>query len=235
MDDAATPSTRRLDLLASPDQLLVACRAVVLAEALLGDPFESEGNHWLRRIAEDEWMCSVDNGNGDEARYWFGPEGAVLRGFDHECVMSPWVNKDNKRWPGLEDGFPPPLRRAPSIVKRDVGECVTFVIWRTHDADHWSIGPVEFPPAGPRHADPDGSEHLLGPVSGIDPAHKFLQTMHGVDVPREAIAALFAELPLNHPDLTTLVADVDPATVVDTAERLGYPTTGPVGRLRSVP
>jgi hypothetical protein len=218
-DVGPSPSTRRLDLLARPGDLLVACRALSLAEAAFNPHIPSRW-HTLDGVHTDEWVCRVSDGCGDEAVMWFSPTGAVIRGFGHESDMSPWAQEPMRTWPGLEDGMPGELRRAPTIMIGDV-ESVTFCIWWAGGASQWSIGPVEMP--GGTNADADGSEYLLCPTSSVSQAHRFLAEAYDPDISEDLVAALFAQAPLDQELLEQLAVCQDAQVIEAEAARLRYP------------
>lgn len=191
-DHTEGPSTRRLDLLPTADRLLQACRALAVAEAALNrDPVTRL--HTVTSTGADEWLCRVSDGSGNEALLWFGSDGAVIRGFDHESEMSPWARDPADLWPGLDEGFPPPLRRAPTIRVAGI-ESITFLIWRSASDRQWSIGRIDLPVAF--NADPDGSEFLLRPVSQPAEGHQFLEEYYEREVSRAAVDKLFQSAPL---------------------------------------
>jgi hypothetical protein len=215
------PSTAHLDRLAEPADLLAACRALSLAEASLNANAASRW-HTLERVGADAWVCRIDDGSGNQAVMSFSPPGAVIRGFDHESPLSPWAREPMQLWPGLEDGLPEALRRTPTIMIGDI-ESVTFCIWWARGAGQWSVGTVE-PPRGD-YADPDGSEYLLRPTSGVEEAHRFLTEYYELDLSGEMVSELFSEAPLDGGLLGQLAVRRSASDVQAEAARLSYPLT----------
>lgn len=217
-DHVEGPSTRRLDLLPTADRLLQACRALAIAEAGLNHNPVTRW-HTVTSTEADEWICRVSDGSGNEALLWFGSVGAVIRGFGHESEMSPWAHPADL-WPGLDEGFPPELRRAPTIRVAGV-ESVTFLIWRSAGDQQWSIGPIELPVAF--GADPDGSEFLLRPISQPVEGHQFLEEYYERKVPRAAVDKLFQSAPLTIELFEELGAVRSLDDLVAEARVIGYP------------
>lgn len=98
---------------------------------------------------------AIDNGSGDTLFGAFAAEGAILKGFDHESVVSPLSRGDMSNWPGLFEGLPDTLARFLEDPAMDV-ENSTFCCWWTLSAPVWAQGPVSFP-----NDEDDGSEYLL--------------------------------------------------------------------------
>lgn len=70
---------------------------------------------WLRvHRYEPNWTanCSlgiIDNGAGDDLYIVFAPEGAIIKGFDHESPLSPHAGEEYGIWPGVYEETPPEL------------------------------------------------------------------------------------------------------------------------------
>lgn len=216
-----SPSTGRLDLVASPEALLSACRALSVIEAAWEDDPRVRWHVIEAGETDGDWVCRVSDGSGNEGLWWFGPEGTVLRGFDHESEMSPWAQEPMGLWPGLEDGLPDELRRAPALILAGV-ESVTFLIWRAASATGWSIGPVEIPEG--LNADPDGSQYLLLPTSSPAEMTAFLGEYYERDVPSGVVDQLLAGTPLDDRLFDLIESDRNYADVIAEAHRIGYPT-----------
>ncbi|GAA0133987.1 hypothetical protein YSY43_08270 [Paenibacillus sp. YSY-4.3] len=118
---------------------------------------------WLRRYRfYPRWkgevtLASISNGAGDDLYIVFAPEGTLIKGFDHESVISPYVNDDGEVWPGIYEGVPASLLNClddESLCKEDV----TFCLWREQGDRVWKCGVSE--PQGLN----DGSDFLLGMI-----------------------------------------------------------------------
>lgn len=216
MEQGDGPSTRRLELIPPPDQLLVRCRAIALLEAGLSQNPQSRWHTFSR--SETGGTCRVSDGSGNEALYWFDGDSAVIRGFDHESPISPWAQEPMGIYPGVHDHVPPSVERAPTIVVADV-ESVTFCTWWSDG--RWQCGPVEFPPSV--HADPDGSEYLLQPISSAESARSFLVDYYETDVPLDAVSSVFSAVPLDERLAEAIALRSSVGQVIAAASEIGYP------------
>jgi hypothetical protein len=190
-------------------------RSLAVLDAILSpvweDRYYSFNAHW----APGELMASMRNGQGDQ---WFAAinaSGVILFGLDHE---SPMYQPDNP-WPGVLDGIPPEFaafRDEPAFDTRHT----TFCLWRRAAAPAWERGPVQFPPGD----DPDGSADLLRHLDGRPETYvTFAAEYYEVDVPLDAVAAIYRHEPLTD----ALVARLNPTIGVrdlasDLAE-IGFP------------
>ncbi|MGZ9583058.1 hypothetical protein [Paenibacillus marinisediminis] len=119
---------------------------------------------WLRYHSFDhEWdkgvcMAKIDNGAGDHLIILFSDEGTIIKGFDHESLLSPYAQDELRIWPGIYDNVPNellPLLEHEGIEK----EAVTFCMWRRNSDSSWQKGEVKMP----KEAD-DGSHFLIGAI-----------------------------------------------------------------------
>ncbi|WP_248925844.1 hypothetical protein [Paenibacillus hamazuiensis] len=119
---------------------------------------------WLRyHSVVQEWnkgvcMAKINNGAGDHVIILFSAEGTIIKGFDHESILSPYAQDEHKVWPGIYDNVPIeilPLLEHEGIEK----EAVTFCIWRKNSDSSWQQGKVKMP----RGAN-DGSDFLIGAI-----------------------------------------------------------------------
>ena len=134
--------------------------------------------------SKSERMASMRSGSGDEYFLVFSPNGAILKGFDHDAPMSPWASDPVALWPGVLDHVPETFASFLSEPAFSMGDC-TFCIWRERGDQRWRCGPVVFPEG----ADPDGSGGLLWMFDGrpetyVDFASEYFEKTVEVDVVR---------------------------------------------------
>jgi hypothetical protein len=185
----------------------------------LNDNFVTRWHTVVSNEAQER-ICRVSDGSGNGALIWFGPDGTVIRGFDHESEMSPWVHDLSQLRPGLDEGFPPALRPAPTIEIAGI-ESVTFLIWRSAEDRQWSIGSIELPVGV--SVDPDGSEYLLRAISQPAEGHRFLEEYYERKVSQAAVEQLFQTAPLTDELLEQLGAVRRLDDVFADALVIGYP------------
>ena len=218
MSDAII-SSRVRKRIPAPKRLRELLRSLAMLDALLEPQAEHRYFSYDPSWGPGEAMGSMRDGQGD----WFAvcfpsTGGAVLRGFGHESVMSPFRGRGGEQWPGLFDGLP---ARYDWALDADgfVADEVTFCLW--YDVDSWRIGDVKFPRGV---TDPDGSASLLTlfddmPASYVDWARDYYEC----ELELEAVDAIYATTPLS----AEIVAAVAPETNVRAARRaareLGYP------------
>ncbi|GAB2807658.1 hypothetical protein GCM10022221_01160 [Actinocorallia aurea] len=195
-------------------------RSAVLAvlEGVLSEryPRHSFDAAWREGVA----LAWMENGAGDEYSIVFAPEGAFVRGFDHESEMSPYGNGSFALWPGLLDGLPPalaPWAADPWFVEDDV-LCATLCVWRAAGSDAWSAGPVDPPEGG------DGAGFLFRGLLDFSPESyaSWAADVHGTAPDLEAVRAVFDGSPLT-PSLAARLNPVyDPALLPALLARTGH-------------
>jgi hypothetical protein len=211
------PSTRHPERLPSPAALLKLTRALSVLDEIFWPQWD-ERFYSFDRERDGTCLARMRNGEGDLWYLVFIPSGgAVLRGFDHNSVMSPYRHKDERLWPGLFDGMPrslQPWRNAADIEPNEV----TFVMWHLPRA-RWQTGPVKLPPG----KDPDGSEGLLEQLDG-DPASyiRLVRARLGRAVDLDAVRAVYSGA-LDARVIQKLNPQADTAAILKSAREMGFP------------
>lgn len=137
-------------------------KEILLSQAVLDIMMNDEEDAWLRLTSfyknyfDDVDMAKVDNRAGDHVCFLFSKYGTIIKGFDHESVLSPYANDAGEIAKGIYDLVPPELMKLleDESVERDD---VTFCIWRSQTDSLWRKGQVVLP----EDAD-DGEGFLLG-------------------------------------------------------------------------
>ncbi|MFE5143268.1 hypothetical protein ACFRDV_37430 [Streptomyces fagopyri] len=209
------------------DTLKDLCRSMAMAEAILnpdGECIYSYSAQW----SEAEEAASMRNGSGDEYDIVFAPEGAYIRGFDHESPLSPYHHEDVPQpWPGVLDSVPEVFRRhvgEPAFTDEDGCPVVTACLWRETNAPSWQTGRITFPEG---HPDPDGSHWLFELL--LDPSPEafrtFAEDYYEVSVEVEAVRHIYDLRPLGQRHVVALNPSVGAETVIAAAKAIGYPLT----------
>jgi hypothetical protein len=206
-------------------QMQQQLRRLTMLDAILAPEFRAFEYHpaW----GKGEELGAFKNGSGDFFFAWFAPAGAVLRGFDHESVMSPFQKDPPVIWPGLFDGLPAALAYANEEVAFALDE-VTFCMWSNKASKGaWCEGTARRP-AG---KDPDGARSLLG---CFQKDHRAWATeYYGEELDAGALARVWQERePIDRATLEALNPEHDLATVREEAKALGWKTSGLGGRAR---
>ena len=163
-------------------------------------------------------LASMEDGMGNDYCITFSEIGTVVRGFDHECSISPWSSEGGALAPGLLDGFPAQLRPVVGerAFRRARGRTVdlTFCAWQLAGADHWSVGSLD---------EEGGASYLFEQVLDGTAAgyRRFAYLYLGEDPGIEVVRTFFGL----SPDDAALVASLDDrADVLRALGQLGYPT-----------
>lgn len=214
------PSPAVLRSLPDPELMKARLRTFTMLDAIVAPDLRSFEWHpkWGRR----ESMGAFKDGEGNAFFAWFSPRGAVVRGFDHESVMSPFRRDPPAAWPGLWEGLPAALAyaaREPAFVPEEI----TFAAWNVGRG--WVCGPVKPPPrsaAGGRGGvDADGAKDLLG-CFAKDFA-RWAAGYYGAPLDRAALARVWwGKEPIDRATAAALNPDYDAATIVEEAALTGY-------------
>jgi hypothetical protein len=217
------PSTRSLNDLPSIEELIRLSKAIAMLDAILSSQWEYRYYSFNAKWGPGELMASMRNGSGDEYFILFDKHGAAIKGFDHECVMSPWNFDPPVIWQGMYDSVPADFSsflNEPAFSMADV----TFCIWRRFGDTAWHCGVSEFPEAD----DPDGSESMLELFDG-DPKtyQEFARDYYQLDITPGAIAQIYDHKPLTDDLVRALNGDLTVASVAAEAKEIGYPHDAP--------
>jgi hypothetical protein len=213
-------STRRLDALPDISGLRRLTRSLAMLDAILSPEWESRyysfDSHW----GPGELMASMRNGQGDGWFALFTGAGVVIIGLDHEAPMF----RPGDPWPGVVDSLPADLAPAVDEPAFDARNC-TFCLWRRTGGAGWEHGPVEFPDGD----DADGSALLLGILDGRPESYRaFAADYYEVDLPLDAVAAVYAHDPLTPALIARLNADASIDMLGEDVAEIGYPDPGGV-------
>jgi hypothetical protein len=214
-----SPSTRTLDDLPSIDDLIRLSKGLAMLDAILSPEWEYRYYSFNSKWLSGEMMASMRDGSGDGYFILFDKNGAAIKGFAHEAIMSPWNTESDEIWPGMYDSVPDQFSsflNEPAFSMADV----TFCIWRRYLDAAWQCGVNEFPEGD----DPDGSEEMLKILDG-DPAtyQEFARDYYEVEIPLAAIEHVYANLPLNERVIRSLNAELSYTDVEPDINEIAYP------------
>jgi len=216
-------STRDLSEMPDIDSLQRLTQSIAMLDAIISPEWDhryfSFNTKWDQ--SRDERMASMRNGSGDEYFVLFTPQGAILKGFDHESPMSPWTREPVEVWPGVLDHVPEEFAHfltEPAFNMQDASFCV----WRTHRDDGWRRGPV----ASPSDGDPDGSENLMWMLDRRPETYaQFALDYFERTLSVALIRTVYEWNPLTPAIASEINPDVIWGDVLRDAEEIGYPTT----------
>jgi hypothetical protein len=215
-----TISTRDLSQLPDPTTLEKRTKSLAMLDAIMSPEWDyryfSFNAHWDAKTGDR--MASMRNGSGDEYFLLFTAHGAILKGFDHESVMSPWIRANKSVWVGVLDHVPDEFASfltEPAFSMKDT----TFCVWRKLGDSAWHVGPISFPEG----KDPDGSEKLLWALDGSSETYlDFARDYFELSPDLKGIESVFQHQPLTRELVAKLNSDKDFSECMRDAEEIGY-------------
>lgn len=213
------PSTRCLNDLPSLDELVRLSKAFAMLDAILSPEWDSRYYSFNAHWGAGEMMGSMRNGSGDEYFILFNKQGAAIKGFDHEAIMSPWGANPPTIWPGMYDSVPDYFSSFLSEEAFAMDQ-VTYCFWRSYDDKAWQCGISKFPVGN----DPDGSEWMLNIFSGEPVIYQqFAKDYYEVDLELAVVQQIYEHTPLTDEIVKVLNGDLDVIGVKNCAIEIGYP------------
>lgn len=152
---------KRLATIPDVEPLKKLCQSLALLDAIMSPEWEYRYYSFNSKWAEGEMMASMRNGSGDEYFVLFNSQGAIMKGFAHESLMSPWSSVSEQVWPGVLDQVPAEFEEFLDEPAFSMAE-TTFCAWRRNGDPAWQTGEIEYP----GEDDPDGSDDLLFILDG---------------------------------------------------------------------
>jgi len=209
---------KRLKTLPGIDQLKSLCQSLAMLDAIISPDWEYRYYSFDSKWGINEMMASMRNGQGDDFFILFNNDGAIIKGFDHESLMSPYSNEPRRVWPGVLDEVPDVFRGflpEPAFAVEDT----TFCLWLRTEYPCWSTGNIAYPEG----ADPDGSDHLLFIFDGKPETYrKFAEEYYESSIPLSAVEYIYNHQPLTDEIIASLNSDVSFANLKDDIENIGY-------------
>lgn len=210
-----------LKALPYPDLLKRRLRTFAMYDAIAAPEFRSFEFHpqWGPGPSQ---MGVFKDGEGNAFYAWFSSKGAVLTGFDHDSIMSPFRHDPPVVWPGIFDGLPPSLgyvheKEAP------LPEEITFALWATGREGTWRSSAVTLP----KGKDADGAQRLLACFgTSFEPWRK----EYYVTPRSDALRVLWNDEPITREVALALNPEADLRAVREEAKLLGWKTSGLEGK-----
>ncbi|KQO17851.1 hypothetical protein [Paenibacillus sp. Leaf72] len=177
---------------------------------------------WLRvhrydsSWSDDETMGSLNNGAGDVVFVVFAPEGAIIKGFDHESPYSPHAQEEYGTWPGIYDEVPEALLHRIQDVAFTY-EDVTFCIWWENGNSAWHISEYEQPGGWE-----DGADFLLGYLCDSPESYQeWAQGYFEEELDLAAVRAVFEGAEITKELIASLNPERDAEEALEELEALG--------------
>ncbi len=163
-------------------------------------------------------MASMRDGCGNDYFILFNSAGAIIKGFDHESVMSPYANEPKKVWKGVFNNVPSEFEEFLSEPAFNI-EDTTFCVWRKYTDTSWQIGEVDYP----SNENPDGLEELLFALDGNPETYKsFAYEYYEMEIPISSIKSIYQHKLLTAELVKTLNENISVGALRKDIEEIGY-------------
>ncbi len=211
-------SARDLSQLGEIEQIKELMQSLAVVDAINADKWENRYYSFDNSWGIDTQLGSMRNGSGDEFFALFSPLGAIIKGFAHESVMSPYSTDPPSIWPGIVTNVPKELSKIitePAFSPSDT----TFCIWCLRHDKSWKCGQIIFPEG----KDPDGSEELLSILDRNPRTYKeWAENYYERQISLDAITKIYN----HHPITESLVCEINPKAsireIIKEAITVGY-------------
>lgn len=198
-------------------------QSLAMLDAILSPTWEHRYYSFNSKWNEGEMTASMRNGSGDDYFILFDSHGAIMKGFDHESVMSAWTTEDEKLWPGVLDEVPDEFQSFLSEPAFSIQES-TFCIWRRYIDSSWQVGRIDYPDED----DPDGSEYMLSILDGRPSTYKeFAESYYEKPLDLDAIEQIYRHVPLTNEIVARLNDEITLESLTADIEEISY--SKPVG------
>jgi hypothetical protein len=211
-------SPKRLISLPDIESLRRISQSLAVLDAILSPEWESRYYSFNSKWSKGEMMASIRNGSGDEYFILFNPCGAIIKGFAHEALMSPYATKSSIPWAGVLDSVPNEFKGFLSEPAFSIGS-TTFCVWRKYTDSSWQVGNIDYPLGD----DPDGSEDLLSILDEQPSTYKdFAEHYYERQVVLFAVEHIYQHKALTSEIVAALNSDVSLDKLKLDVEEIGY-------------
>jgi hypothetical protein len=214
-----TLSTTNLEQMPDVETFRRISKSIAMLDAILCPRWDFRYFSFNARWAGDGTeMASMRDGGGNEYFAIVRGDTAILKGFDHESEMTPYIFDPPKVWPGVLDEVPASFSdfvSEPAFSPADT----TFCIWNVGLGNGWELGRIARP-----DNEEDGSESLLWMFDGGPNTYRqFAQDYFEVDVELSLIEHIFALRPLSEELLRSINPETTLASLSKDIAQIDYP------------
>jgi hypothetical protein len=208
------------DRLVAPTDLERISRAVAALDVVLMPERFDRLFAYQPDWTDSRRLATMDNGSGDQYQIVFEDGATVVRVFDHESELSPWMNPNGELADGLLDGLPDSLRPAieePSFRVVDSPPIeLTFCAWWTTGTSTWGAG---------TNASDGGASELMEVVLDATPVGYVRCTGDYLErkIASDEVAAFYELRPATAFSLRALNPSVDVKSALTELGEMGYP------------
>jgi hypothetical protein len=212
-------STRNLSALPTIEQLIQLTKSLATLDAVIERNWQWRYYSFNSRWDENEQLASMRNGEGDAWFCVFGPQGAFLKGFDHECIMARRINDTGTIWPEVLSEVPKEFEafaKEPAFSMQET----TFSIWRGVQDHQWRKGRIEYPEGN----DPDGSAKLLRILDRNPNTYRqWAEGYYRRPISLRAVEHIYSHWPLTDAVVRELNVNIDMPGLSEDLKDIGYP------------
>ena len=210
---------KRLATIPDVESLKKLCQSLALLDAIISPEWEYRYYSFNANWAEGEMMASMRNGSGDEYFILFTSQGAIMKGFAHESLLSPWSSAGEQVWPGVLDQVPAEFEEFLTEPAFSMAE-TTFCIWRRNGDPSWQTGEIEYPDED----DHDGSEDLLFILDGEPTTYQeFAEQYYEHSIDLGVVKNVYEQQVLTSQMIEKLNPEVSLENVQSDLEEIDYP------------
>ena len=211
-------STRKLSLLPNIEELRLLMQSLAMLDAILEEKWEYRYYSYNAKWSKNSEVAFIRDGSGDEYFAMFRANSAIIKGFAHASIMSPYGKNPPSVWPNILDNVP---NEFSEFIKEPAFSAIdtTFCIWHMVNDPSWQCGKIEFP----NGKDPDGSEELLAILDGKPETYQaWSEGYYEHPVNLDAIKQIYAHKPLTHSLVTELNKKSLLQQLIEEAKTIGY-------------
>jgi len=181
---------------------------------------------WLRRYHYDKnWLQNghfykIDDSGGDHYYILFSNAGCIIKGFDHECELSPYNCCEQEPMPSCvkEHDFykDAPLELVsllddPALEK----DLVTFCTWRTADDTKWHFAPSDIPKKWN-----DGIETFIEYTGDIEWYCEDFKWYFSSEIDKQILQNIFEGSPITSSVATAMNSNNSPEIILETLKNI---------------
>ena len=212
----------------TPDELMKRLMAYAKIDFIKNPEDDDDffGSHFLRTYHYDkDWINSghffkIDDSGGDHYHILFSAEGCMIKGFDHECEVSPYNYDESFPIPNcisehdFYKGAPDELITLindPALEK----EIVTFCTWQSVDDNEWQFAPSTIPKNWC-----DGIDTFLYYSQNFEQYCEWFEECYETEPDINILRSIFEGNSITADMVAALNPDVSPTIVLDDLQKM---------------
>ncbi|CAN0198070.1 unnamed protein product [Discosporangium mesarthrocarpum] len=203
-------STEKLNFLPKSSELRQICKSISTLEAILCQDWEYRYYSYQKDWGENEEVCEMRNGEGDQMLILFAKEGTCINGFAHESRMNGWKKVEVQEKKSFAEKLFGTKKEVKTKLIQEIpfgileglpkvfnefifGEPVksigtTFCIWQIRHDEEWKVGEIKLPDDDYK----DGSKDLLKLLDGNTLTYKnWAEEYYEIELKQELIEDVF--------------------------------------------